>query len=176
MQQQICQSFYTNGYCKHGKKCYNMHISPNMNPNFNVNMNPNNFNPNINPNMNNMYNIMNNNQPQMPNMNEMKKNDANNTCYYFLQGNCTKKNCVYFHGYGNKLQYISYNTVLPNQILNIELISENKFILCDEHTFKIFLLGDSFNQIGETTLPEGKINKLFYSKGKIIIVFIKETL
>lgn len=148
-QPEICP-YFLKGKCKFGNKCKNLHS--------------NNINPQIDPN-------------QMQDINIMQNQNLNNyTCNYFIQGNCKKNNCNLFHGYGNKLQYLFYKKVIQNQIINIVLISENKFILCDEHTFKIFLLGDSFNQIGETTLPEGKINKLFYSKGKIIIVFIKETL
>jgi translation elongation factor P/translation initiation factor 5A len=75
------------------------------------------------------------------------------------------------------LQYLFYKNITKNQIINIILISENKFILCDEYTFKIFIIeNNEINQIGEKILQEGKIHKLFYLNGKIIIVNIKDTM
>jgi hypothetical protein len=159
-QQEICKYYYLKGKCKFGNKCNKLHINSN-NINQQINQNINMINPN-----------------QMQDINQNQNQNLNNyNCKYFIQGNCKSKNCNLFHGYGNKLQYLFYKKVIQNQIINIVLISENKFILCDEHIFKIFILeNNEINQIGEQTLKEGKIHKLFYSNGKIIIVNIKDTM
>jgi hypothetical protein len=148
---QYCKYYYLKGFCKNGNKCKFIHSND-----FNQQKDPN----------------------QMEDINPVQIQNLNNyTCNYFIQGNCNRKNCNLFHGYGNKLQFLFYKNVIKNQIINLVLISENKFILCDEHTFKIFIIeNNEINQIGETTLQEGKIHKLFYSNGKIIIVNIKDTM
>ena len=149
-QPEICP-FFLKGKCKFGNKCKKLH-SKNIIPPIDTN--------------------------QMQDINPMQNQNLNNyTCNYFIQGNCKKNNCNLFHGYGNKLQYLFYKNITKNQIINIILISENKFILCDEYTFKIFIIeNNEINQIGEKTLQEGKIHKLFYLNGKIIIVNIKDTM
>ena len=98
-------------------------------------------------------------------------NKKDKTCKFFLEGKCTKKNCPYFHGYGNKLLNLTtYNNAHDMPIKFFAQINENKFISCDENSFKIWGFNPGFEKLKEEKIPEGIIHNLIYSNGKIFII------
>ena len=102
-----------------------------------------------------------------------KKENKDNTCKFFLQGNCTKANCNFFHGYGNKLLSLtSFKNAHNLPIICFSQINEDKFISCDETSFKIWGFKPEFKSLQEEKINEGKISKLIYSNGKIFIINI----
>ena len=141
----ICP-YFLEGKCIHGDNCKFLHQNPG-NPN-NINTNQN-FNPHFH------------------------KNPKDKTCKYFLQGNCTKPNCTFFHGYGNKLLNVTtYKNAHDMPIKCFAQINENKFITCDENSFKIWGFNPGFEKLKEEKIPEGKIHNLLYSNGNIFIINI----
>ena len=141
MKQKICPYFLQNK-CKWGDHCKNLHQLPG-----------NNLNPNQNPHF------------------SYQNNPKDYTCKFFLAGNCTKKNCNYFHGYGNKLLNLTtYVNAHEMPIKCFAQINENKFISCDESSFKIWGFNPGFEKLKEEKIPEGKIDNLLYSNGKIFII------
>ena len=91
----------------------------------------------------------------------------NNTCTFFLKNKCTKSGCTYFHGYFDKLQHVKTITNHSNEINNLVIMDNTKFISSDTQTFYVRFSGnDEFH--AETINQDHKIGKLIYSSNKVI--------
>ena len=144
-EKKICK-FFLEGKCKFGDKCHNLHIIPQNNEN-----NP----------------LFNDLQPH-------KKNHPtkNSICTFFLNNKCTRKNCPFFHGYENNLQYI---TTFENEkeINNLLVMDDNIFISCGEQSF-IIRSTDNKERIERLNKEGYKIGIMIYSGHKIIFGLSKK--
>ena len=100
------------------------------------------------------------NQPKFP-------TQKNNSCTFFLKNACTKNNCPFFHGYCDRLQHVKTIKNHSNEINNLVIMDNTKFISSDTQTFYVRFSGnDEFR--AETINQDHKIGKLIYSSNKVI--------
>ena len=135
--------YYLSGCCQFGDKCKNIH-----NMNGDINMNPQ-------------------NQPKFP-------TQKTSTCSFFMKNKCNKgNNCNYFHGYCDRLQYVKTISNHLNEINNLVIMDNTKYISSDKQTFYVrFSRNDEFR--GETINQDYKIGKLIYSSNKVICAIQKD--
>ena len=150
--------YFLQGHCMYGDKCNFSHVQQNQS--------------------NNMMQDdgqINLSHPPPQGKPNTTQNQNKNQCTYFLQGNCTKPNCGYFHGYGTNLQNVSFESAHSSKILNLVIINELRFITSDSNSFKIWALQPSFTCSQETKV-EGNISKLIFSNDKIILAVQTNTM
>ena len=95
-----------------------------------------------------------------------------NTCRFFMNNNCNKKDCPYFHGYCDRLQHVKTISNHSNEINNLVIMDNTKFISSDQQTFYVrFSRNDEFR--GETINQDYQIGKLIYSSNKVICAIQK---
>ena len=146
----LCKNMLNTGSCKYGDKCYFSH-------DINVDVNMNQLNPQS--------------QPKNP------TKDSSTCRYFFGKGGkgCTNKNCPYFHGYCDRLQHVKTISNHQNEINNLVIIDNTKYISSDIQTFYVrFSENDEFR--GETIHQDYKIGKLIYSSNKVICAIQKDSM
>ena len=141
----IC-AFYLKGHCRFGDKCKNFH-PPNQGS---IPM----THPGLNP-------------------NPILSQPSSHNCTFFLKNSCTKKDCYFFHGYCDRLEYVKTIDNHNKEINNLLNMDDIKFISSDEQVFYIRNSGNDDNY-GETIAQGYKIGKLIYSSDKVICAIQKE--
>lgn len=146
MKRPICK-YFLEGHCRFGDKCRNHH--PQQNPN-----------------------IQNPIAPQNPQINP---NDQDN-CRNFLQGNCNRNNCPFFHGYGNKLKHLKKTDAHDLLINDMCYDMDHKLLLTsDKSCIKMWRFnGDNFELFKAKKIDGYEITKLTYSGKKIILILEKD--
>ena len=148
--------YFLQGHCMYGDKCNFSHVQQNQSNNM-------------------MQDDGQMNLSHPPPQGKSNSNQNKNQCTYFLQGNCTKPNCGYFHGYGTNLQNVSFESAHNSKILNLVIINDLRFITSDANSFKIWALQPSFTCSQETKV-EGNISKLIFSNDKVILAVQTNTM
>jgi len=99
--------YYKSGYCRFGDKCRNIHSK-----NDDIDMNQQ-------------------NQTKFP-------TQKSNTCSFFMKNACNKGDkCPYFHGYCDRLQYVKTISYHLNEINNLVIMDNTKYISSDNQTFYV---------------------------------------
>ena len=145
MSKRMICQYFLNGNCKFGDKCKNIH-----NTSGDVDMN-----------LQNQHNF---------------PTQKTNTCLYFMKNSCNKnKNCLYFHGYCDRLQHVKTITNHLSEINNLVIMDNIKYISSDKQTFYVRFFGnDEFR--GETISQEFQIGKLIYSSNNVICAIQKDVM
>ncbi len=94
-------------------------------------------------------------------------------CTFFLKNSCTKINCNYFHGYGDRLQYVKSISNHTKDINNLVNMDDTKYISSDSQIFYVRYSGEE--KIFDINIgKEYKIGKLIYSSNNVICAVEKE--
>lgn len=99
-------------------------------------------------------------------------------CRHFIKDDCSRKNCAYFHGYLEKLEFV---TKIDNHKKDIQCLikmDDKKFVSSDISVFFVRMIeGEEIKFFNyEVNESEYKIGKVSFFNNKVILGMEKQTM